>query len=128
VLADTSWRDRFHPLPLSLRLQDRPTPAQLRQLRVNLAADGLAPDQLQRRSRPVAFVDYVYSGRTFGDEKAREALREAVAIFEYGKRSRPEFIRHLSAEPAFAEAVAARARPRAALRAQRPATRCTGPR
>jgi len=66
ALADTDWRSRLHPLPLSLfQANGRDlTAAELRQLRTNLAADGLAPADLVR-GRPTVFVDLVYQGSTF---------------------------------------------------------------
>ena len=65
-LADTSWRGRLHPLPFSLRWMPEPlTREQVMQMRVNLEHDGLAPHELQRRSRPATFVDLVYEGGTF---------------------------------------------------------------
>ncbi|KDN17052.1 hypothetical protein [Amycolatopsis rifamycinica] len=62
---------RLHLLPLSTGSMDgwphdRLHPAEIAQLRANLAAHGLAPDALARGSRPVVFVDVVSSGRSFG--------------------------------------------------------------
>jgi hypothetical protein len=66
ALAGTSWRRQLHRLPLSLsEARADLTTAEARQLRVNLAAEGLAPRVLARRRRPVAFVDLVYAGRTY---------------------------------------------------------------
>jgi hypothetical protein len=66
ALADTSWRDRLHRLPLSLSGRSiELSPAQVRQLRVNIDAEGLSPYALARRRRPVAFVDLVYTGGTY---------------------------------------------------------------
>jgi hypothetical protein len=64
-------RARLHPLPLSTGWVDHPLlgplhPAEVAQLRANLAAHGLAPEALARGSRPVTFVDVVSSGGTFG--------------------------------------------------------------
>ncbi|MEI8406094.1 MULTISPECIES: hypothetical protein [unclassified Kribbella] len=66
ALADTDWRSRLHPLPLSLFQSDGQdlTVAELGQLRTNLAAGGLAPADLMR-GRPTVFVDLVYQGSTF---------------------------------------------------------------
>lgn len=72
LLADTSWRDRVQLLQLSLR---RRTPGQLRrelpgalgQLWLYFSSLGLTPPQLLERPRPVAVVDMVHSGRTFGN-------------------------------------------------------------
>jgi hypothetical protein len=66
-LSTTSWSARTHPLPLSIRYLDEPLgDRQVRQLRANLAADGLAPHDLARRHGPVVFVDLVFQGITFG--------------------------------------------------------------
>ena len=46
---------------------DRLSPVELAQIRVNLAADGLSPYDLARRTRPVVFVDFVSEGGTFED-------------------------------------------------------------
>jgi hypothetical protein len=66
ALADTDWSSRLHPLPLSLFRGDGRdfTTAELRQLRTNLAAGGLAPADLMR-GRPTVFVDLVFEGSTF---------------------------------------------------------------
>ncbi|GAA1602367.1 MULTISPECIES: hypothetical protein [Kribbella] len=66
ALADTEWSSRLHPLPLSLFGSDGQalTGGELRQLRTNLAADGLAPAELMR-GRPTVFVDLVHEGSTF---------------------------------------------------------------
>ncbi|PSK81392.1 hypothetical protein CLV63_1478 [Murinocardiopsis flavida] len=79
VLSGTSWRDRVRQLPLSLYQGDgaRLTPAETRQLRVNLDADGLAPAALMRRDRPVVFTDLVASGSTFGN--LHRLLRDWIA-------------------------------------------------
>lgn len=66
ALADTSWPDRLHRLPLSLSGRSiELSPAQVRQLRVNMNAEGLSPYALARRRRPVVFVDLVYTGGTY---------------------------------------------------------------
>ncbi|MFI7060980.1 hypothetical protein ACIBL3_08370 [Kribbella sp. NPDC050124] len=78
ALADTAWSSRLHPLPLSLFRgagQDL-ADAELRQLRTNLAADGLAPADLMR-GRPTVFVDLVYQGSTF--ENLYDVLRRWIA-------------------------------------------------
>jgi hypothetical protein len=66
ALTGTSWRGRLRTLPLSLRW-DAPvgSSTELRQLRTNLAAEGLEPTRLVRRRRPLVFVDLVYGGATF---------------------------------------------------------------
>ncbi|MFG1623415.1 hypothetical protein [Kribbella sp. NPDC049227] len=68
ALADTDWSSRLHSLPLSLFRGDGRdfTPAEVRQLRTNLTADGLAPADLMR-GRPTVFVDLVFEGSTFGN-------------------------------------------------------------
>jgi hypothetical protein len=68
ALAGTDWSSRLHPLPLSLFRGDGEdlTVTELRQLRANLAADGLAPADLMR-GRPTVFVDLVHAGSTFGN-------------------------------------------------------------
>ncbi|MEU1622770.1 hypothetical protein ABZ479_36440 [Streptomyces sp. NPDC005722] len=52
-------------LPLSLRLRPVPPPAHTARLREHLAAAGLAPHALARRTRPVALVDLVSGGSTY---------------------------------------------------------------
>jgi hypothetical protein len=78
-LAETSWSARLHPLPLSFGRDDDPPleAGEVRQLRRNLAADGLAPHNLARRRRPVNFVDIVYRARTYG--KLYGVLRRWIA-------------------------------------------------
>jgi hypothetical protein len=65
VLAGTSWSDRLARLPLSCTRHDALTARQLSLLREHLAAAGLSPRELARRSRPIALVDLVWAGRTF---------------------------------------------------------------
>jgi hypothetical protein len=78
ALSGTSWPGRLHRLPLSLSGPPAGlTPAKVRQLRANLAAEGLAPRALARRPRPVAFVDLVYVGRTY--ENLFRQLRDWVS-------------------------------------------------
>lgn len=75
ALAETEWRDRPRLLQLSLR-NDRPpsageegavSPEQADALRADFAAHGLLPEQILARRRPVAFIDIVDTGRSFGD-------------------------------------------------------------
>ncbi|WP_020388830.1 hypothetical protein [Kribbella catacumbae] len=77
ALASTSWKDRLHPLPLSLYGIDGKglTVAETAQLRTNLSAAGLAPADLMR-GRPTVFVDLVHEGSTF--ENLYELLREWI--------------------------------------------------
>jgi hypothetical protein len=69
ALAHTAWSTRLRLLPLSMfsSSADRLSPDELTQIRVNLAADGLSPHDLARRTRPVVFVDFVHEGGTFED-------------------------------------------------------------
>lgn len=62
----SSWDGRLLRLPLSLRLSraGRGT-AHTRRLREHLAAAGLAPYDLARRTRPLALVDVVHGGTTY---------------------------------------------------------------
>lgn len=54
-------------LPFSMRHEQRLSRLAIAQLRANLTALGLAPQQLTRRRRKVAFVDLVYLGGTFAN-------------------------------------------------------------
>jgi hypothetical protein len=66
-LARTSWRERLQLLPLATQRHRGPlSEREVRQLRANLAADGLAPRDLARLRRPAVFVDLVDEGTTFG--------------------------------------------------------------
>ncbi|QVQ51203.1 hypothetical protein J4H86_20610 [Spiractinospora alimapuensis] len=67
VLSGTSAQDRLHHLPLSLYglLGENLRPAETRQLRANLTAAGLAPQDLMRRKHPIVLVDLVHRGSTF---------------------------------------------------------------
>lgn len=67
VLSGTSAQDRLHQLPLSLYglLGENLSPAETRQLRANLTAAGLAPQDLMRRKHPTVLVDLVHRGSTF---------------------------------------------------------------
>ncbi|HET6742660.1 MAG TPA: hypothetical protein VFH76_27160 [Kribbella sp.] len=77
ALAETGWGERLHPLPLSLYgLSGQGFNAEeLRQLRTNLTAEGLAPAELMR-GRPTVFVDLVYQGSTF--ENLYAVLRDWI--------------------------------------------------
>jgi hypothetical protein len=89
ALAGTAWEERLHPLPLSLYGFDGQafTSAELRQLRTNLNASGLAPVELMR-GRPTVFVDLVYQGSTFGNLYAvlREWIDEEYAQWDVIRR------------------------------------------
>jgi hypothetical protein len=66
ALAATSWRDRLHQLPLSLRRDVQSlSRTEVAALRAHLAARGLSPTTLARARRPIVFVDLVYVGHTF---------------------------------------------------------------
>jgi hypothetical protein len=72
LLDETDWRERLSLLQLSLtrgtpgRLR-REEPCALPQLWRYFESLGLTPPQVVRRARPVAFVDLVFAGRTFGN-------------------------------------------------------------
>ncbi|MEV6448086.1 hypothetical protein [Amycolatopsis sp. NPDC051716] len=73
---------RLHLLPLSTTWMDsrpggRLHPAEVAQLRANLAAHGLAPAGLARGSRPLVFADVVSTGRTL--EQLLGILRDWAA-------------------------------------------------
>ncbi|MFI6815674.1 hypothetical protein ACIBG7_24940 [Nonomuraea sp. NPDC050328] len=76
ALAGTSSSDRLHLLPYSHRSESEYAAADLRQLRVNLAALGVTPSALERRDRPIVFTDLVHSGWTF--ENLYRVLREWI--------------------------------------------------
>lgn len=61
----SSREGRLLRLPLSLRLRPDPAPAHTARLREHLAAAGLAPHALARRTRPVALLDLVAGGGTY---------------------------------------------------------------
>ncbi|MEZ0093816.1 hypothetical protein [Streptacidiphilus sp. EB129] len=66
ALAGTSWQERPVRLPLSCTVPPGELSArERRRLREHLAAVGLEPRALARRSRPVTLVDLVWAGRTF---------------------------------------------------------------
>ena len=72
LLGETSWRERVQLLHLSLcdrtpgRLR-RHEPGALAQLWRHVESLRLTPPQILARDRPVAFVDLVFGGRTFGN-------------------------------------------------------------
>jgi len=69
LLAETAWAPRLSLLNLSLRSLNaeelRTLPVQRRALRALLQDAGFSPMHLVRSKRPVAFIDLVYTGRTF---------------------------------------------------------------
>ena len=70
ALADTSWADRAALLNLSLRQQGggrgQPDAAARAAVRAQLAAHALDPAGIAASPRPVALIDLLYSGETFG--------------------------------------------------------------
>jgi hypothetical protein len=71
VLATTSWADRCRLINISLRLETRSTlqeeyPYAIKEGRQLFAEYDLSPEQVLQDSRPIAFVDFVASGETFG--------------------------------------------------------------
>ena len=71
ILAGTSWAERCGLINISMRLWSlhdvRNIPQALPAIHAQLAAAGLAPDHIQRREHPVALVDLVLDGFTFGN-------------------------------------------------------------
>lgn len=65
LLLDTSWSDRLSLLNVSLRSTSTLDEGTRRLVEPYFEALGLDPRRLERRPRPVAFVDVVGSGRTF---------------------------------------------------------------
>ncbi|MDP1827737.1 MAG: hypothetical protein Q8L48_30975 [Archangium sp.] len=65
ALAHTSWAERLHRLPFSMRADGTLDPRTGRQLRSNLAAAGCSPAALVGARRPRVFVDLVLYGGTF---------------------------------------------------------------
>jgi hypothetical protein len=66
VFADTGWSGRCALLSLSVGGGEPGSPAAVAALRAHLRALALAPVQIAAASWPVAFVDLVWKGRTFG--------------------------------------------------------------
>jgi hypothetical protein len=71
VFAGTTWAERCSLVNISLRVNAQTSfgqtyPHAVTSARTLLADYGLSPDQLLQRPRPVAFVDLVDSGETFG--------------------------------------------------------------
>lgn len=72
LLFDSSWLERLTLLHFSMRFEDETlirerNPGALVSLREYLHHLKLDPHSIARRERPVAFVDLVYSGETFGN-------------------------------------------------------------
>jgi hypothetical protein len=66
LLLDTSWSDRLRLLAASMSYTESVDEASVRGLAPYLTELELDPERLSNRPRPVAFVDIVASGRTFG--------------------------------------------------------------
>ena len=66
LLIDTTWRDRFRLLDLSLRYRESLIRARLPSIYPYFTEVGLDPQSLTRRSRTIALVDVVWSGWTMG--------------------------------------------------------------
>jgi len=70
ALAHTSWADRLTLLNLSLKSSGptwiEPDAAAYRVLRGQFAASGLEPRAIAMSARPIALVDLIYGGETFG--------------------------------------------------------------
>ncbi|MFJ1763039.1 hypothetical protein ACIOD2_22190 [Amycolatopsis sp. NPDC088138] len=65
ALERTSWHDRVHQLPMSLKPRRDFTTHDTALLREHLAAAGITPHRLARGTRPTVFVDLVHEGETF---------------------------------------------------------------
>ena len=92
ALADTPWADRCDLLSVSLpRDVYRVAPPALRALRQQHVAFGLHPAAIASAPRPIAFVDLVDSGGTFGALSAflsRWARDEGVDVHAVRRRLR----------------------------------------
>ncbi len=70
MLFDTTWLERLTLLHFSMRYHNESViqekhPQAIAAMRAYLESLGLSPHGIATRSRPVAFVDLVYSGETF---------------------------------------------------------------
>jgi hypothetical protein len=96
LLAGSSWADRLALLNVSLRGAVRgghPSPAATAAFRAQLETLGLTPARLARRARPVAFVDLVATGETFGRLAAfLLAWARETAVAEPPVRQRLRFV------------------------------------
>ena len=92
ALADTPWADRCDLLSVSLpRDLHTVPPHALRALRAQHEAFGLHPAAIATAPRPVAFVDLVWHGRTFGQLSAflsRWARDKGVDVHAVRRRLR----------------------------------------
>lgn len=71
VLAATSWADRCRLINISLRVNARSNlreeyPYSVKEGRQLFAENNISPEQMMQNPRPIAFVDLVASGETFG--------------------------------------------------------------
>ncbi|HEX6041870.1 hypothetical protein, partial [Longimicrobium sp.] len=86
ALAATAWSDRCALLSISLGDRGPETPAGLAALRAHLRALDLAPARIASAPRPIALVDLIWKGRTFGAlssllaEWAREEGVDVAAV------------------------------------------------
>lgn len=92
ALADTPWADRCDLLSVSLpRDVHAVSPHALGALRAQHVAFGLHPSRIASAPRPIAFVDLVWHGRTFGQLSAflsRWARDAGVDVHAVGRRLR----------------------------------------
>ena len=92
ALAETAWADRCDLLSVSLPRDVHAVPPHaLRALREQHAAFGLHPAAVASAPRPIAFIDLVWRGRTFGQLSAflaRWARDEAVDVNAVRRRLR----------------------------------------
>ncbi|HEU4881780.1 MAG TPA: hypothetical protein VFT45_06035 [Longimicrobium sp.] len=92
ALADTPWADRCDLLSVSLPPEvNAALPHALRALREQHRAFGLHPAAIASAPRPIAFVDLVWKGRTFGQLSAflsRWARDEGVDVNAVRRRLR----------------------------------------
>lgn len=92
ALADTPWADRCDLLSVSLPVNVHAVSSRaLRALREQHVAFGLDPRSIASAPRPVAFVDLVWKGRTFGQLSAflsRWARDEGVDVHAVRRRLR----------------------------------------
>ena len=69
VLADSSWASRLTLFNVSLNSFSgwtRPNPAELHAIRSQLTEAGLSPSAIASSHRPIALIDVIYAGETFG--------------------------------------------------------------
>jgi len=93
ALAETGWAERPVLLNLSMRNQtvDEVEPAALDAIHRQLRALGLSPAEIAASKRPVAFIDLIHQGYTFGNLFgliAHWAAREGVDLAAVKRRMR----------------------------------------